>query len=69
MTTHDECTTFLSTCTKKAGGGCENRNCSNAPSSIDSNTLCETYYPNNKCITKKDGGCTINTICSDITIS
>jgi Notch-like protein len=38
----------------------------NAPTSITTNEACDTYLPNNKCITVLNGGCTTNTTCSAI---
>ncbi|CAD8202267.1 unnamed protein product [Paramecium octaurelia] len=67
-TTHDQCTSYLSTCTVQSGGGCQTRKCDNAPTTLNTNDACETYLPANKCITKNGGGCTINTTCSLISI-
>ncbi|CAK70227.1 unnamed protein product (macronuclear) [Paramecium tetraurelia] len=65
---HDQCTSYLSTCTVQSGGGCQKRTCDNAPITLNTNDACETYLPANKCITKNGGGCTINTTCSLISI-
>ncbi|CAK64863.1 unnamed protein product (macronuclear) [Paramecium tetraurelia] len=66
--THELCTSYLSTCTVKAGGGCQPRTCANAPTTITTNDACEAYLPNNNCITKTAGGCVINTTCAVITL-
>ncbi|CAD8109102.1 unnamed protein product [Paramecium primaurelia] len=66
--THDLCTSYLPTCTVKAGGGCQPRSCTNAPITLTTNDACEAYLPNNNCITKTGGGCVTNTTCSLITL-
>ncbi|CAK64868.1 unnamed protein product (macronuclear) [Paramecium tetraurelia] len=66
--THELCTSYLSTCTVKVGGGCQPRTCANAPTTITTNDACEAYLPNNNCITKTGGGCVINTTCAVITL-
>ncbi|CAK64788.1 unnamed protein product (macronuclear) [Paramecium tetraurelia] len=66
--THDLCTSYLSTCTVKSGGGCQPRTCANAPTTITTNDACEAYLPANNCITKSGGGCVPNTTCAVITL-
>ncbi|CAD8109110.1 unnamed protein product [Paramecium primaurelia] len=66
--THELCTSYLSTCTVKAGGGCQPRTCANAPTTLTTNDACEAYLPNNNCITKTGGGCVTNTTCAAITL-
>ncbi|CAD8109099.1 unnamed protein product [Paramecium primaurelia] len=66
--THELCTSYLPTCTVKAGGGCQPRSCTNAPITLTTNDACEAYLPNNNCITKTGGGCVTNTTCSLITL-
>ncbi|CAD8145016.1 unnamed protein product [Paramecium octaurelia] len=66
--THDLCTSYLSTCTVKSGGGCQSRTCANAPTTITTNDACEAYLPASNCITKSGGGCVTNTTCAVITL-
>ncbi|CAK64874.1 unnamed protein product (macronuclear) [Paramecium tetraurelia] len=66
--THELCTSYLSSCTVKVGGGCQPRTCANAPTTITTNDACEAYLPNNNCITKTAGGCVTNTTCAVITL-
>ncbi|CAD8125030.1 unnamed protein product [Paramecium sonneborni] len=65
--THELCTSYLSDCTVKIGGGCQPRTCANAPTTITTNDACEAYLPGRNCITKNGGGCVTNTTCSNIT--
>ncbi|CAD8176985.1 unnamed protein product [Paramecium pentaurelia] len=65
--THELCTSYLSTCTVRTGGGCQPRTCANAPTTLTTNDACEAYLPNNNCITKTGGGCVTNTTCAAIT--
>lgn len=66
-TTHDLCTSYLSTCTVNSGkNGCVDRTCDNAPTTLLTNAACKDYKTG--CITKLNGGCVTNGDCPVATI-
>ncbi|CAD8124536.1 unnamed protein product [Paramecium sonneborni] len=67
---HEQCSTFLPTCTAKVGAasGCTDRTCANAPKTNVTNDQCEAYLPKGNCITQDGGGCRPNTTCEAINL-
>ncbi|CAD8210801.1 unnamed protein product [Paramecium pentaurelia] len=67
---HDQCTTYMATCTAKTGAasGCQDRSCTNAPKTNTTNDQCEAYLPKSNCITQDGGGCRTNTTCEAINL-
>ncbi|CAD8208460.1 unnamed protein product [Paramecium pentaurelia] len=67
---HEQCTTFMASCTAKSGSasGCQDRSCSNAPKTNTTNEQCEAYLPKQNCVTQVGGGCRTNTTCEAINL-
>ncbi|CAD8114587.1 unnamed protein product [Paramecium primaurelia] len=61
---YEQCQQFMFQCTgNNDKSGCVEKSCQNAPIQFSTNQECESYLPNNQCITKKGGGCRKNVIC------